>query len=120
MITAAAAKLDIQKIKTKYRDRFLQMAYLASGWSPEPEGQRHGAVFALRALLTSSQACLQHARALAARRWFQCIPGPSAAVRLSPSSSLFPATVARSAWPSRRAGPSPRCAAGRTNPALLP
>ena len=49
---------------------------------------------------------------------FSASPGPSTAVRLSPSSSLSPATLACGAWPSRRAGPSPRCTAGRTNPAL--
>ena len=46
-MTVAATKLDIQKIKTKYRDRMLHLAYIVSGWSPEPDGQRHGAVLAV-------------------------------------------------------------------------
>ena len=40
------AQLDIQHIRSKYRDRMLHIAFTVSGWSAEPEGQRHGAVLA--------------------------------------------------------------------------
>lgn len=41
------AILDIPHIRSKYRDRMLHVAFTVSGWSPEPEGQRHGYVFAI-------------------------------------------------------------------------
>lgn len=37
----------IEHIRRKYKDRMLQLAFVVSGWSPEPEGQRHGCVLAL-------------------------------------------------------------------------
>lgn len=39
--------MDITHIREKYKDRLLQIAFIASGWSPEVEGKRHGAVIAL-------------------------------------------------------------------------
>ena len=76
-----------------------------------PDRPVHGADFAQGALNTSIQACLQHAGALAARRgsgaslvFVARCPG----LRLSLSFITDPATVARGACPSRRAGPSPR------------
>lgn len=39
--------MDIAHIREKYKDRLLQIAFIASGWSPEAEGKRHGAVIAL-------------------------------------------------------------------------
>lgn len=38
--------LDTEHIRAKYRDRMLQLAFVVSGWSPCPEGQRHGCVLA--------------------------------------------------------------------------
>lgn len=76
---------------------------------------------ALCALFTSSQACLRHAGALAARRLIVApwsLTWPLAGFRLL-SFIADPATVAYGARPSRRAGPCPRCAAGRTHPALV-
>lgn len=37
----------IPHLRAKYKDRMLQLAFVVSGWSPEPEGQRHGCVLAL-------------------------------------------------------------------------
>ena len=54
---------------------------------------------------------------LAVRFGTQRRPLPCPAV--FPDFITLPATVARSRVPSRRAGPCPRCAAGRTNPALV-
>ena len=42
----ALSEADLRNIRTKYRDRMLYIAYTVSGWSREPEGQRHGAVLA--------------------------------------------------------------------------
>ena len=39
--------MDIAHIRSKYRDRMLMFAFVASGWSPEPEGQKHGCVLAV-------------------------------------------------------------------------
>lgn len=43
----SGSALDLKHIRSKYKDRMLQLAFVVSGWSPEPEGQRHGAVLAL-------------------------------------------------------------------------
>lgn len=40
--------IDIAHIRTKYKDRMLQTAFIVSGWSQEPEGQRHGCVLAIK------------------------------------------------------------------------
>lgn len=39
--------MSIEHIRQKYKDRMLQVAFVVSGWSPEPEGKRHGCVLAL-------------------------------------------------------------------------
>ena len=39
--------MDFEHIRRKYKDRMLQIAFVASGWSPEKEGNRHGCVLAL-------------------------------------------------------------------------
>lgn len=41
------AALNIAHIRSKYRDRMLYVSFTVSGWSPEPEGQRHGCVLAV-------------------------------------------------------------------------
>lgn len=41
------APLELRHIASKYRDRFLHIAFIVSGWSLEPEGQRHGCVIAM-------------------------------------------------------------------------
>src|SRR3569623_2533864 len=84
-----------------------------------PDRPAHHTDCALRALLPSSQACLRHAKALAARRWFVA----SLAVGRS---SVFPLLHRWSrdrsrrclAVKARRAVYSP-AAAGRTNPARV-
>lgn len=38
--------IDIEKVRSKWKDRMLQIAFIVSGWSQEPEGQRHGCVIA--------------------------------------------------------------------------
>lgn len=43
---AIKGMLDIPHIRSKYRDRMLHVCFTVSGWSPEPEGQRHGCVLA--------------------------------------------------------------------------
>ena len=42
-----AKGVDLEHVGRKYRDRMLQLAFVASGWSGEPEGQKHGCVLAL-------------------------------------------------------------------------
>lgn len=39
--------LDIPSVRAKWKDRMLQIAFIVSGWSPEPEGRRHGCVLAV-------------------------------------------------------------------------
>lgn len=39
--------MDVVHIKQKYRDRLLQIAFIGSTWSPQPEGERHGCALAL-------------------------------------------------------------------------
>ena len=39
--------LDVERVRSKWKDRMLQIAFIVSGWSPEPEGRRHGCVLAL-------------------------------------------------------------------------
>lgn len=39
--------VDIERIRTKWKDRMLMLAYIVSGWSVQPEGQRHGCVLAV-------------------------------------------------------------------------
>jgi len=87
-----------------------------------PDRPVHSAVLALRALLTSSQACLRHAGALAARRWFQRIPWPIGRCSSFPkfiafSRDLSPqclAVKARRAESSQRCGPHQPCASSLT------
>lgn len=38
---------ELLHLRGKYKDRMLQIAFVASGWSPQPEGQRHGCVLAV-------------------------------------------------------------------------
>lgn len=38
---------QVKRIKTKYKDKMLQLAFIVSGWSTEPEGQRHGTILAM-------------------------------------------------------------------------
>ena len=39
--------MEIAHLQSKYRDRMLTIAHVVSGWSTEPEGQRHGSVLSL-------------------------------------------------------------------------
>lgn len=45
--TRNLTQAQVQHARSKYKDRMLQVAFVASGWSPEPEGQRHGCVLAV-------------------------------------------------------------------------
>lgn len=38
---------EVEHLRAKYKDRMFQVAFIVSGWSPEPEGQRHGCVLAV-------------------------------------------------------------------------
>lgn len=39
--------LNVDHVRQKYKDRMLQLAFVVSGWSPEPEGRRHGCILAV-------------------------------------------------------------------------
>ena len=39
--------MDIKHINYKYKDKFLHIAFIVSGWSTQPSGKQHGCVLAL-------------------------------------------------------------------------
>ena len=130
LIPHACGLLFDPSLRAKLASRGRLAAHPAApAWRPEIPPNRRCLIGRCMVSISRYALCSPQPGVPAARRgarraaWVRrlsglCVPCP--VVRLSFSFITDSATVARSACPSRRAGPSPRCAVGRTNPALLP